>query len=570
MKKIILFSLFLFIFLPLQADAARFFLVSDAPEEVGVGDEWVVDIMIDSEDVSINAAQAQFHYSNNLFSITDVSRIGSIFNFWVEDPTYSNDEGILSFIGGTAKGVSGESLQVLSVTVKAIGVGVGTQTFVDAVIAASDGKGTNVLSTIESVNIAVGTRVVGREPSTIEEVAQPIRIVRDEVIKGTELPEAPELTVALYPDSERWYNKIGDVIVLWEVPNDVIKVAIEVDQNPNTEPPVAEEELFNGKNIGALSDGIWYIHVQYRNNVGWGDVGHYKVSIDTVSPIQFEIKTDDEVTDNPTPEIRFDTQDSLSGIAETIILIDGAVFGVVEESPFKLPVLSPGPHIVTVRFFDKAGNSIEDSTAFEILPLSTPKIGFVTKTISQDERIFMSGTSDGSTFVDIRLHNFSGKEVFVGEAIVDNSGAWEKFIDDEFPTGKYTVTAVARDERGATSYVSEQVGVRIKGRPVLSLGFIDIGWFELFLILIIIVLGGSGGAYFLYYKAQETRGAYATITARDIEKLETLIENDLKTLDELLNAKKLDEGAMGAIIEQMRSKLNVMKSSIDKQLKKIK
>jgi hypothetical protein len=52
-----------------------------------------------------------------------------------------------------------------------------------------------------------------------------------------------------------------------------------------------------------------------------------------------------------------------------------------------------------VRVFDLAGNSVESDLAFEVLPLPTPVIEFVTRSISQDELIFASGKSIPNAYI---------------------------------------------------------------------------------------------------------------------------------------------------------------------------
>jgi hypothetical protein len=120
---------------PAAAEAATMFLVPKT-ETVSIGDEWEVDLRIDSEDVGFNAAQAAIRFSKDLLEITKLDRSRSIFNIWLEDPIFSNEEGTISFIGGSTAGYSGKSLLVLKIIFKVKGTGVAEIIFSDGAVTA--------------------------------------------------------------------------------------------------------------------------------------------------------------------------------------------------------------------------------------------------------------------------------------------------------------------------------------------------------------------------------------------------------------------------------------------------
>ncbi len=87
-------------------------------------------------------------------------------------------------------------------------------------------------------------------------------------------PEMPKLRVPLYPDSSKWYSHLGEVVAFWDILQDVTKIATAVDKNPEPSPENIETALTTGKSFGILQEGVWYVHVQFRNNIGWGPVAH--------------------------------------------------------------------------------------------------------------------------------------------------------------------------------------------------------------------------------------------------------------------------------------------------------
>lgn len=535
-----------------------------------IGDEFFIDIKIDSEGVGINAAEATLQFQNNLIEVIEISRTNSVFNFWIEEPHFSNETGIVSFIGGTPKGVSGESLHILRINVRTVGSGEGEQIITNGVITASDGKGTNVLSSISNAYINVGVEI--RPPSAPAFISgeEPRRIIPREAVRVEDLPEAPEVRVSLYPDQEKWYSHVGETIVLWEIPSDVVKVAVDIDHNPNSEPQTVEEELFNGKNFGVIDEGIWYIHVQFKNNIGWGNVAHYRLAIDTTAPLAFEIQTDGDVTGNPTPIIHFDTQDSLSGVSEISIFVDNNDPIISTTTKATLEPLTPGEHTVVVRISDRAGNSVEDDVIFAILPLESPVVSFLTTRIIENEPLFISGKAIPNESVDIKLIDSQDQEVFVVNILTDNLGSWELFIDEQFAGGVYILSVTARDGRGASSYpVLNKIKIKLK--PIISLGIIDLSWFEILLVFITFVSGGIGVYAWNYREQQSKRVAYLVIATRDIEKLHNLLLADLEILDDFLKGVVDPEvrNHIEQIVSKMRETLIMMKKHITEEIKKL-
>ncbi len=526
-----------------SAEAAVLYVLPEK-RSVAPDESFNVDLKINTEDVYINAAQATVNFPANIIELVEVDNKISAFNFWVEEPLISNDDGTLEFIGGTAKGVSGSALQVLKMTFKAVGTGSAGITISDAVVTASDGKGTNVLSTIEETSIAVSPEIVTPEapvvPTTLATPVEQPQPVTREPVPAADLPRKPQLKVSLYPDESRWYNHEGEVIVFWDVPDDVVRIATALDGSPNTSPGNIETGLFTGKSFGVLGDGVWYVHVQFRNNVGWGPEAHYRIAVDTTPPIAFEASIDSEVSDSPAPTLFYETHDSLSGIAKAAIYVDGKgpTESTLETTSLVLPLQPPGKHLAKVRFFDKAGNSVEDDLEFEILPLQTPVIGFVTKSVSQDEPVFVSGTALPGVSVDLRVYNKSGQEIDKETAASDPLGNWGLSLEKPLLLGKYTLAATARDERGALSYPSPVEEFTIRPRTIVSLGPIDLGWFEVFVIIILLVVAGVGIYGWYYVGLKGKKEAYAIVVARDVEKMHHLLEENLARLNN--NVKKLD------------------------------
>ncbi|MEA2112548.1 MAG: hypothetical protein U9P50_01075 [Patescibacteria group bacterium] len=552
------------------AKAATLYLLPEY-HNLDIGQEFFMDVKVNSEEDFINAVQTKVIFPANI-EILDVDRQNSIFNFWIEDPKISDSQDQLTFVGGTAKGVSGESLQILRINCKAIGTGSRTIEMKEAVVTANDGKGTNILSTLENVDISVGlnitksTNSVSIDGVNAPEVIEVPQVVERKAIAVKDLPIKPELRIPLYPNQETWYDHQGETTVLWEVPEDVIKVAISVDSSASSEPETSEEGLYNGKNIGVLEEGIHYVHVQFKNNQGWGEVTHHKISIDTTSPLAFETEIGSIASTNPSPNIRFSSEDSLSGYSHALVFIDTQNPITVEGDSFlALPAQELGEHFLIVRIFDKAGNSIEDDLRFEVLPLRTPQINFFTEKISQGEMIFISGIALPKNLV---LLNIQREGKVVSEKIMgaDETGRWEIVLDELLTKGNYSFSVIATDDEGAISLESKVYDIKVTAPAILSLGLIDLGWFEIFILIILIILIGGGLGFWYYLSQKEMQEAYKIIANRDVKKMSTLLSGNIKEIEkELKSEKKLSATGKTSIKNHLtKTKANIKK--MDKYL----
>src|SRR3989344_4685850 len=433
-----------------KAEAATLTILPQA-SQVSVGDKISLDVKIDSSGDSINAAQSSVRFPKDIINVESIDKTNSVFNFWLEDPNFSNSDGIISFIGGTAHGISGASLHIIKINFVAKSVGIANITLQDSAITSSDGSGTNVLSkTNDGVVSVVAEKVVPEAPIA------PKQIVREPVFAG-KLPEKPNIRIPLYPDSTKWYNLIGSFNAIWDLPLDISGISTAVNHQPSFIPAAKSEGLFDDKSFPALSDGIIYLHVRFKNNVGWGPTQHYKIAIDTQPPLAFDVKVLESFpSDNPVPTLQFNTNDSLSGISEYKVLSgNGDLMRIPADSfsgEYKVLPQAPGKQYIIVRAVDNAGNSVESGIDIEILPIASPVISYINKDLFKSGGGFeMEGTAVAGEEILFSLKNSKGSVAYSGSTQVDQNGNWYLKINQPFKTGTYFAEITAQDERGATS-----------------------------------------------------------------------------------------------------------------------
>lgn len=126
------------------------------PENPRTNSNFTLTIKTDSLEQPINAITGRLTFNPDKLEIINVSKIGSIFNLWVEEPNYSNIEGRVSFQGGVPNpGFMGNGGTALHIIFKAKSPGITSLVWDRAEILAHDGKGTNILTNLQNYDFEV-------------------------------------------------------------------------------------------------------------------------------------------------------------------------------------------------------------------------------------------------------------------------------------------------------------------------------------------------------------------------------------------------------------------------------
>lgn len=493
---------------PNTARAATF-SVSLNKQSFPLGDEFVADIKMDTEGVGINASQGTISFSPDVLSVSKIDRSNSVFNFWINEPTFANDGGTITFLGGSTSGFTGSSLEVFRVTFKVKGIGKSTIVFTDGAITASDGSGTNVMRGTKGVEITSASK------SEVTTIAPP-QITRAPTA-ATGLPAKPKLAISLYPNPDKWYNVSARFNVKLTLPSDISDIATLISKDPRATPP-RSEGLFDNKDFDALGDGIWYLHVQFKNNMGWGPSEHYRLAIDTMPPLPFTIKAMWGNSDtNPSPILSYASADSVSGISRYQITIDQREIANTTSTSFTLPPQTPGKHHIRVSAHDAAENITENSYDITINPIAPPTMTLVSKDVFTNEGgLGLSGTAPANTRVLLMLKNETGGIFFEEYTDVDANGDWSAVFNKPLGNGTYIVSAITVDGRGAQSKPITLDPISVADRPLLTIFGIAITQMRLIWILFVILLSGFAGGFILNNRLKKQRETRLLIATRDV------------------------------------------------------
>lgn len=562
------------VFFTHTASAASLSLIP-ATGEFRTGSTITLDLKVDSEGTGINAAQATLRFPKETLQVSSIDKTNSAFSFWLEEPTYSNENGVISFTGGTPYGVSGASIEVFKVTFTSKGSGTAPITLVDAAVTASDGSGTNVLSKTGSASFTLSP--TGSVPSAtttgVPVVAAPPKQIVREAAPAVGLPVKPVVIVPLYPDPAEWYNVTNIFSARWSLPADITGVAATIDKLPSSSPQ-ASEGLFDNKSFTDLSDGIWYLHVQFKNNVGWGPATHYRIAVDTKPPLPFQITSLQGVSsDNPTLTLNFKTSDTLSGLGEYHIKINGDEASVVSAKDFSgsyaVPVEQPGKHHIIVSAHDLAGNGIESSFDQETIPLAAPTFTFVTTTLFTDEPtgINLKGTALPNSTLSISLKK-GGSLVASSTVASDMNGNWEYTFSDILRSGKYVASIQNKDDRGALSLVINSPEISVTEKPLFQIGILTITKLGAILILIFLIIAGGGSGWWFYRTRRARTALRVDLAESDTAKVFNMIKADIDKLDKARTTPTTVDDEF--ITQKMRENIKKMETYVTKEINKAK
>lgn len=570
-----------FIF-PLRGDAASINL-SLTDNTIDVGGQFAVDIHVDSEGASINAAKAVLKFVPDILEVVNIDKTESIFNFWLEEPAFSNSTGEISFIGGSISGYSGKALDVLRVIFRVKKSGTASLTLTEAAITAADGSGKNVLSTVKNTQV-IGISLIPPEegasstppPVTLPEVQTvppPKQIVRAPT-PARNLPIASNLDIPMYPDGDRWYNIISPFLAKWNLPDDITDVATAVNKSPSTN-PVATEGLFDNKFFSALDNGIWYLHVRLKNALGWGKTAHRQISIDAIPPTTIEIEVaDGSPTENPKPTITFKSNDQLSGLSHYYVKSD--IGGTVETKANSYTfekALAPGKHLIIVGAADNAGNNVEDIIQLEILPIAAPSITFVSTNVFVAEGgLTASGTALPDTDLFLSLKTESGQGVYSEKLAVDGSGHWAAQVEELLKKGTYYIEIVNQDSREASSLPIKSDKIVVRERPLLTIFGYGITQFWFFTALIILLILVFIGGIFSDRLAKRQRERKILISMRDVGAVFGVIKKDVQIIvknfaDDKINKKESAE--IKVALKRLEDNLEKFPGYVEKNIKEI-
>lgn len=567
-KYILLFFVLLLVFFSAGnvVNAANLYF-SPSSGSGAVGSILSATVYVSSPDQAMNAASGVISFPQDKLEVVSISKAGSIFSLWVQEPSFSNSEGTVNFEGIILNpGFVGSSGKVITVSFKIKAPGVANLNFPSGSMLANDGQGTNILKSLGSAQFSLDSN----DP-TVPESTTPT------IIYG--VPSAPEISSPTHPDPNSWYSK-KDASFEWKVPADATAVRLSVGELPRSTPTVVYSPAVSKKEMLDLNDGIHYFHAQFRNSKGWGEISHFRFQIDTEPPEQPVIKfIDGNKTENPRPTVVFDATDSLSGIDYYKIKIsEGDFFSLsletVKSNPYTLPPQSPGKRNILVQAFDKAGNYSVATDEFTIKPLESPIFTEYSKELTSGETFIAKGSTYPNSKVTVWLKMDKENE----RSFIIKSGQDGKFTfvsEEKMQDGIYKFWAEVEDDRGAKSLPGEKITIKVLQSAFLRIGSWAVSFFAVLipliaLIVLIIVLVWYSWHKFLFLKKRirkETREASSAVSD-SFNLLKENVQETIKILERTHTKRELTKEE-DKILKQFKRDLEDAEKFVKKEVEDI-
>ncbi len=156
-------------FIPMGAYAATLSL-SPASVSVVRGGTVYIAVLVSSTDKAMNAASGVVSFPTDLLEVVSVSKSNSIASLWVQEPSFSNTVGTVSFEGVVLNpGFTGSGGRLITITLRGKATGTGKLSFSAGSVLANDGSGTEILKGTTSTSIAISAPFdvvpISEEPS---------------------------------------------------------------------------------------------------------------------------------------------------------------------------------------------------------------------------------------------------------------------------------------------------------------------------------------------------------------------------------------------------------------------
>ncbi len=517
MRRILLYSFFLTaLFYGVHAEAATL-NVSPATGVYAVGTPFTISVRVNTSGASVNAADGVLTFNPKELQVVSVSRAGSVFNLWVEEPAFSNSAGTISFGGGLmGSGYTGNAGTIMTATVRAVGAGTPKIQFRNGTVTAFDGQGTNVLTAMNGGSFTIAAAADAPAP---------------EYIPPANTPQAPQVKSSTHPDSAAWY-KDTTAKLSWSIPQGVTAIRTLLDKSSGSVPTVVYDEIITEKTVDDLPQGISYFHIQFKNADGWGRITHYRLAVDSEAPKDFVItETESETAET----MLLFVVDDASPITEFKVQLDGgesiSVPGAKEgaTTTYALPHLMPGYHTVSAEAIDSAGNTRIATYAFTVAAFEKPQFTEYPNRINTEVIPALKGVTRPNATVFVEVKRVDGETLVAlpddiatahGVTVADADGAFTYIPDGPFAEGVYEIRAVARDEDGRVSEPSEPVRVIVEVSGIVAFGTALVRVLSVIVPLIALILLLIFGSWYLWHRlvlwkrrvAKEANEAEAELT----------------------------------------------------------
>ncbi len=565
-KKIILFlsiitTVSLFFAGTESVNAASLYL-SPKSGIYNIGSTFSVKVMVDTDGEPINVGDGVLDFDPNVLEVENISKVNSILNAWVVDPTFNNTIGKIEFQGGTAEEFIGADGNIISITFKALSNAEASVSFSSGAVLASDGRATNLLTAMQGGSYSL-------EP---ESILPPSKRGEEPLLIFDGTPLVPTVFSSTHSNEDAWYSNSSPEFS-WEMQSGVTALRFLINENPVDLPKEEHPISVSNKKFEELSDGVWYFHIRFKNQYGWGEITHRKVLIDSQPPLPFNITIDnfgDET--EPSPILFFESEDLLSGINTYKIKIGQADPIETAESIYKIIPQRAGEYTVIVWAIDAAGLSTAETSEFKVAPIKAPVITSYPQYDKVGNTLAIEGVSLYSEAKISIFVSAEGGDIEKGETMTNEDGSWSFIYNKSLEEGLYQIWADVTDSRGARSDLCNKETIVVTSPTFIRIGRIIIDYLSVVLILTALVGVLALIIFFIRYKVSAWRKKLKVETkeaAMSVVKAFVSLEKEIQGQVEYLDKKPGLNNEEQQIYNKLKRALDESKRMIGREIKDI-
>jgi len=539
--------------------------LSLAPSQmtVSVGNIVSLKVVTSTDNKIINNAEANIQFPTDMLEVVSISKSSSIFTLWVEEPTFSNSTGKISFSGGLPNpGYTGQNGQIATITFKAKKTGSASVFFTDGAVRENDGLGTDILISKNNAIIKIGVPEVVEVPQVPSD--QRAVLLKPLIISET------------HPDQDIWsMNNVASFS--WKIPSDVTSIKTLLSKSANTTPTITYDSSVSQKTFNNVSDGISYFYLRFYNSAGGSQISKYTIKIDKTPPKSFSptirLKGNKSL-------VKLNAVDLISGMNYYTIKIDNNALITVKineliDDEFILPVLNEGSHELNIVAYDKAGNKTEASVNLSSPAITVPILSISSNEIIAGEIVTITGKTDyPNQKINIILEK-DGKEIKRYTETTDSTGNFSLATDKIKTTGLISIWAETVFSDLIKSNPSEKIQLKVNVTKLIGITFYILYRLIILVIILIFLLGilillylGWHKYLGLKRKIEEETKEIAVGVHKDMVLLKEKLNEELKELEEIKKEGALNEKEEN-IFRDIQNRIDKIEEFIDKNLKKL-
>lgn len=498
---------------------------------ISIGNIVSVKVYVNTGGKVINNTDATILFPTDMLEVVSITKSSSIFSLWVEEPSFSNSTGKITFNGGVPNpGFSGANGYIATITFKAKKQGSASVIFTDGAVRENDGLGTDILISKSGSVIQIGI------PKPVE-VPTPVTINDKSTV-----PAKPVISSETHPDQDSWYQS-NTATFSWKIPSGVTKIQTLMNKDPNGTPSINYDNSVTQKTLNNLSEGVYYFHLRYFNAVGASPIAHFKIKIDGTSPKSFTptIRT---VDDNNL--ITLDASDDLSGIDYYELKIDNnknikVKVDELKDKEYLLPILNKGVHEIVAIVYDKAGNLNEKNTTVNFPEIKSPEITDYSKEITKGEKFEIEGKSYKN--VDVRLWiEYKNNDPKSYMLKTDEDGIFTFTSEYTTSSGLLSFYAETIKDNNVTSSPSDKYFIIINKTPFVKTSLLTMEVLILvipIILLIIILMYLSLHAYYRLRRLRKRLMVDIEETESEVHKIFRIMKEDAKNIIGIFSRKEI-------------------------------